>query len=500
MSTPEAPAIPVRLILAAVALVIFLASLGQTVVSTAMPVIVADLGGIEHITWVITAYLLASTVGAPIFGKLGDMFGRKVVMQCGIAIFLLGSVISGLAWNMGIIVLGRTVQGFGGGGLIVVAMAVVADVLPARERGRVQGLLGAVFGVSTVVGPLVGGFVVQQLNWHWIFFLNLPVGLAAFLVLGLALQAPRQRQDRRIDYAGAALLATLLSSAVLVSSIGGSLAPWSSAPVLALIALGLLSLMAFIATEARAEEPILPLALFRNNNFLVVNAVGFLVGTAMFGAITFLPLFLQVVKGVSPATSGMFLLPMMAGLIGTSAIAGQWMTRTGRYKMLPVLSTGILTLGMLLLSTLSPQTPFWQVALFMLITGIGIGPVMSIGVAAVQNAVPVAMLGVATASANMFRLIGGSLGTAVFGAMFASSLAARMPAIGGAAAEGISALDVQAVAALPPEARIHLLESFSQALHPVFLVAAALGLLACLLSMLLRELPLAGAFPAESRA
>lgn len=494
------PAQPVRLILTAVATVLFLASLGQTVVSTALPVIVADLGGMEHVTWVITAYLLASTIGAPVFGKLGDMFGRKIVMQVGIAIFLTGSVVSGLAWNMWLIVLGRAVQGFGGGGLIVVAMALVADVLPARERGKVQGLLGAVFGISTVVGPLLGGFVVQQLNWHWIFFLNLPVGLVALLVLGVALRGSKKRQKRRVDYAGAALLAAFLSAAVLVSSIGGSIQPWSSVPVLTLIALGLVALAGFVLVEARAQEPILPLSLFANNNFLVVNAVGFLVGTAMFGAITFLPLFLQVVKGVSPATSGLFLLPMMAGLISTSALAGQWMTRTGRYKLLPILSTAVLAAGMLLLSTLSLATPLWQVACFMLVTGIGIGPVMSIGVAAVQNAVPVAMLGVATASANMFRLIGGSLGTAAFGAMFAAGLAGRMPRTLGAAARetgadgsvGLSMLDARAVAALPPGLRESVLDNFSQALHPVFLVAAGLGLLASFLSMLLRELPLSG--------
>ncbi len=483
---------PVRLILAAVATVLFAASLGQTVVSTAMPAIVGDLDAMDHITWVITAYLLASTVSAPISGKLGDLYGRKIVLQCGIMVFMAGSIVAGLAWNMGLLVAGRALQGLGAGGLIVVSMAVVADVLPSRDRGKAQGIMGSVFGISTVIGPLLGGFIVQKFNWHWIFFVNIPVGVMALIVLGLVLRPQKVRATPSIDYLGAALLAAFLSSAVLLSNLGGATYAWGSAPTLALGACACIALLAFVAVEARATEPLLPLPLFRINNFVVMNSVGFMVGTTMFGAITFLPLFLQVVKGASPTASGLFLLPMMAGLIGSSFAAGRRMTRTGRYKMLPVASTGALVAGMLLLSTLTSATPLWQVAVFMFVTGIGIGPVISVGVAAIQNAVPVHSLGVGTASANMFRLIGGSIGTSAFGAMFSAGMASALP---DGAEAGFGALDASSVAQMPPQAQDAVLDAFSQALHPVFLAAAALALAACLLSLLVIERPLATTLP-----
>ena len=483
------------LVLAAVAVTLLFASLGQTIVSTALPTIVADLGGLDHITWVITAYLLASTVSAPVCGKMGDMFGRKIVIQTAIGIFLAGAVIAGLAQNMAMMVLGRAVQGLGGGGLIVVSMAVVADVLPARERGRAQGLLGGVFGVSTVIGPLIGGFLVQHLSWHWIFFVNVPVAVVALAVLGVALEHPTERRAHRIDYAGAALLAAVLSVAVLLSSLAKSLG-WTSGAMLALLAGLVVALVAFVMVERRAEAPILPLPLFRINTFLVVNGVGFIVGFAMFGTITFMPLFLQVVKGVSPTASGMFLMPMMAGLLGGSIGAGQIMARTGRYKIMPVASTAVLALGLLLLSRLTPQMPLWQIAGCMALIGLGIGPVMSVGVAAIQNAVPPAMMGVGTASANMFRLIGGSIGTSIFGAMFASGLAARLAGVlPGDAGEGLSAISPAVVATLSPQAQALVKTGFTDALHPIFLMAAVCGLVSVGLSLLLREVPLSTTLP-----
>lgn len=488
--TTDAPDVeerPVRLIILAAASVLFLASLGQTIVSTALPIIVGDLDGLDHITWVITAYLLASTVGAPICGKLGDMYGRKIVLQVAIVMFLAGSVVAGLAGSMAVMVAGRALQGLAGGGLIVVSMAVVADVLPPRQRGRAQGALGGVFGVSTVIGPLLGGFIVQNLSWHWVFFVNLPVGLLALGVLSAVLPGRTDAVKHRIDYAGAILLATLLSTTVLLANLGGTAYPWTSAPVLGLGALVLLSLAAFIVVEQRAAEPILPLSLFTINNFVVANSVGFLVGCAMFGTITFMPLYLQTVQGVLPATSGLFLVPMMVGLIGGSMGAGQLMSRTGRYRILPIISTGVLAVAMLLMSTLSAETRLWQVTLYMLLTGIGIGPVMSVGVAAIQNAVPISMIGIATASANMFRLIGGSLGTSAFGAMFASGIASRVTAIIPGETVGIGSLDAAAVAAFPPDVREAVLSAFAQSLHPVFLVASALAAAACAISFALKE-------------
>lgn len=484
---PE-PAV-LRLILAAVAATLLFASLGQTIVSTAMPVMVADLGGMEHITWVITIYLLASTIGAPLSGKLGDMYGRKLVLQSGIVIFTIGAVICGTAGSMGAVIAGRAVQGLGAGTLIVTSMATVGDLLPPRQRGMAQGVLGGAFGVSTVIGPLLGGFIVEHLNWHWIFFVNLPVGLLAFLVLGAVLPRRAERPKRKVDYAGAALLATLLASVVLLPSAAGSGAGWAGREVLALAALGALALAGFVLVESRAEEPILPMSLFSNNVFLVVNAVGFLVGTGMFGTITFLPLYMQVVKGVSPTVSGLFLVPMMAGLIFSSMAAGRLMSRTGRYKMMPVLSTGIMAVAMVGMTTLSAESPLWMIAGTLVLVGIGLGPVFSVGVAAIQNAIPRSMMGVGTASTNMFRLIGGSVGTAAFGAVFSAGLAQRLSAHLPGTAD-LRSLGAEAVRAMPPEVQARVMEGFSDALHPVFWIAAVAALLACLTSMRLREEPL----------
>ncbi|WP_149787120.1 MDR family MFS transporter [Lutimaribacter pacificus] len=482
-----------RIALAAVAVTLLFASLGQTIVTTAMPIMVADLGGMDHMTWVITAYLLASTIGAPVAGKLGDLFGRKLVVQIGIFVFLAGATLAGLAQSMGVLIAGRAIQGLGGGGLIVVSMAVVADVLPPRQRGQAQGLMGAVFGVSTVIGPLIGGFLVEALSWHWIFFANFPIGLLALVVLHVALPNVKREKAVKLDVAGAFLLATILSVAVLVSNLGGSVLPWNSAELLGLAALGLAALAGFIAVERRASEPVLPLSLFANNTFLVVNTVGFMVGVAMFGTITFMPLYLQVVQGVSPAVSGLFLTPMMVGLITSSAGAGRIMSRTGRYKWMPVLSTALLSLAMLSLTTLSAGSSLWQVALSMVLVGLGLGPVFSIGVAAIQNDIPMHMLGVGTASANMFRLIGGSIGTAAFGALFNANLsrqlAGKLPADSGS---GMGSFSAEMVAHLPLQAQHEVISDFSMALHPVFWIASGLAAVACMVSLRLREAPLPG--------
>ncbi len=487
--------VAVGLGLAAVGITLLFASLGQTSISPALPVIVAELGGLDHITWVMTAYLLASTVGAPIAGKLGDMYGRKVVMQGAILVFTVGAVIGGLAQSMDVLILGRLVQGLGGGSLIVLSMAVVADLLPARERGRAQGILGAAFGVSTVIGPLLGGFLVEALSWHWIFFVNLPVGLLAFVVLGIALES-RKTERKKIDYAGGALLALILSLSVIVSNTGGSLLPWASFEMAGLGLLSAAAVVGFVAVERRAVEPILPMSLFRNNTFLVVNAVGFLVGTAMFGTLTFMPLFLQVVKHVSPTASGLLLLPMMGGLIVTSTVAGQVMSATGRYKALPILSTGLLAVAMFSLTQVSAETPVWSIALSLAGVGIGLGPVFAVGVSAMQNAVPVGMIGVGTASCNMFRLIGGAIGTAAFGAIFAIGMTRELGSLLPGA--GFASLSPALVHDLEPALQAQVLDGFSQALHPVFWIAGALSALACAISCLLKELPLATELPGDA--
>lgn len=494
---PEAQS--VRLIIGAVAVTLLLASLGQTIVSTALPTIVGELGGLDHLTWVVIAYLLSSTVVAPIYGKLGDLYGRKIVLQAAIVIFLIGAVLSALATSMTFLILARTVQGLGGGGLMVVAMTVVADIIPPRQRGKIQGIFGAVFGVATVVGPLLGGFIVERLSWHWIFLINIPLGLLALAVIAVALKPKPNRVAHQIDYMGFVLLTSALSAFVLATSLGGNTFGWMSAPIIGMLALSVVALGLFIWVEARAAEPVLPLRLFRNNTFVVSSSVGFLVGMAMFGSITFLPMYLQLAKGVSPTNSAFQLLPMMVGLIGASTLSGFFMTRTGRYKILPILSTAVLFVGLMLLGTMQLSTPDWQIASFMFLVGVGIGPVNSVGITATQNAVSRDLMGVATAGNTLFRQIGGSIGVSVFGAIFTTNLAARL---GDALPEGggTGAFSAKALQGLPDSVRNQVLEGFAAALHPVFLTAAGAALLAFALSFLLRELPLANTLRQEPEA
>jgi len=504
VSQPQAsevnPPANLPLVLGAVATALLLASLGQTIVTTALPVIVGDLGGLDQLSWAITSYLLAATVVTPIYGKLGDMFGRKIVLQVGIVIFLVGSGLAAISNSMTMLVAARVIQGLGAGGLIVVPMAAVGDLVPPRQRGAIQGWLGGVFGFSTVVGPLIGGFLVEQLSWHWLFLVNLPIGILSFIVITFALHTPQKKVSRAVDYAGAATLALLLSAIVLYTSLGGTVIEWFSIPGIGLLVLAVLGLVGFIVAEGRAQEPILPLSLFRNNAFLVSNIVGFLIGMAMFGSITFLPLFLQMVMHVSPTEAGLRLIPMMGGLIGSSALAGWIMSRWGRYKLLPILSSLILGVAMLLLGTITPHTNIWVISFYMFLAGVGIGPVMSVGVTAIQNAVPRAVLGVGTASANMFRQIGGSIGVSVFGAIFANRLAAELAAHLPAGGSMPAQITVNTVAALPPEIQEPILFAYAYALHPVFWVAAAAAGIAFVTGLMLKEIPLADSFDRSARA
>ena len=490
MSSPIEPAPRVRLIFGALMLVILLASLDQTIVATALPTIVGDLGGLEHLSWVVTAYLLASTITGPLYGKFGDLYGRKPTLQVAIVIFLVGSMLCGIAQNMPELISFRAVQGLGAGGLITTTIAVVGDIIPPRDRGRYQVIFGAVFGVSTIVGPLLGGFFVDNLSWRWIFYVNLPVAAVAMVVIGAVFHTRAERVEHAVDYAGAALLAGGLSAVVLFTSLGGTTFAWSSSESIVLAVLGVVLLAVFLVAERRASEPILPLELFRNRIFSVCAGIGFIIGLALFGSVTYLPIFLQVVKGQSPTASGLQLTPMMGGLLVTSIVSGRLISRFGRYKPFPVAGTAVMTVGMVLLSRLDIHSTGPYAALSMLVLGLGLGMVMQVLVLAVQNAVDYRHMGVATSGSLLFRQVGGSIGIALFGAIFANRLRGNLASHLPPGARVPKTVSPAVVAHLPPAVHAGYVQAVSAALHPVFVVAAIVAVFSFLLTFLLREVPL----------
>src|SRR3954451_24393845 len=467
-------------------LVMLLASLDQTIVSTALPTIVGELGGLEHLSWVVTAYLLAVTAVTPLYGKLGDLYGRKIVLQGALVLFLVGSALCGLAQNMTELIAFRAIQGLGGGGLMVSAQAAIGDVVPPSERGRYSGLFGAVFGVSSIAGPLIGGFLTTNISWRAIFYVNLPLGLAALVVLGFTLPSVTERRRHAIDYAGTALLALGLSAIILLTTLGGNTFDLCSPEIVGMGVAGGGCRAALTVVERRAAEPILPPALFRNRVFVVTSAVALVVGFALFGALTYLPLFQQIVRGLSPTASGLQLLRVMGGLLISSIASGQIISRVGRYKFFPIAGTLVAALGMSLLSSLSASTATGVAALHMLVLGLGLGMVMQVLVLAVQNAVPYEMLGVATSGATLFRSIGGSFGVAVLGAIFTGRLTSELPT--GAAASG--GLDPSAIHRLPAAQRDVFINAFTDALQLVFTVATFVVLVAFVVSWLIPEKPL----------
>ncbi len=476
---------------------LLLAALDQTIVATALPTIVGELGGLEHYSWVVTAYLLTSTVSTPLYGKISDLYGRKAVFQTAILIFLAGSLLAGLAQTMVQLVLCRGIQGAGAGGLMAMTFAVVGDVVAPRERGRYTGYLGSVFAFASVVGPLLGGFIVDHVSWRWVFLINLPVGAMALVVTSSVLKPPLMRRAHRIDVEGAVLLVTAVSCLVLALVWGGTEYPWGSLVIIGLGLAGVVLTLAFVAWESRVPEPTLPLRLFGNRIFSVTAGLGFLIGCGMFGGIIFLPLFLQIVTGASATNSGLLMLPLMGGLMTASITSGRIISRTGRYKVWPVTGMAVAAAGMFLLSLMGPDTTRLESSFCMLVLGLGIGMVMQVLVLAVQNAVAYADLGVATAAATFFRSMGGLFGVAVFGAILNTRMAEELPRLvpaaalaeaGGRASQLLSS--PAQIRLLPPEIRNGIIEALSLSIHSVFLWAIPLLLAGFALSWFLDEIPL----------
>jgi EmrB/QacA subfamily drug resistance transporter len=471
----------------------FLAALDQTIVSTALPTIVGDLGGLKHLSWVVTAYLLASTVSTPLYGKLGDMIGRKPVFLAAILIFLAGSMLAGLSQSMLQLIAFRGLQGVGAGGLMVGAQAIIADIVPPRERGKYMGLIGAVFAVASVAGPLLGGFLVDSLSWRWVFYVNVPIGAFAIAIVVLRLHLPSHHTRHKIDYLGTALLSGGVGALILLTTWGGNQYPWASPEILGLAVGGVVLLSLFVWQESRVAEPIIPLTLFRSRVFDVANAMGFTIGMAMFGAIIFIPLYLQLVYGATPTSSGLRMLPLMFGLLVAAIASGRAISKIGRYKAFPIAGTAILVCGMYLLSRLTVSTPAWQSSVYMLVVGVGIGLVMQVLVLVVQNDARPREIGVATSTATFFRSVGGSFGVAIFGTIFASRLAGQIKHLPAASAKrlagGVHLTPAQAKH-LPPAVHADFLHAFSHALHGVFLWGMAMAVVPFALSWFLREVPL----------
>jgi EmrB/QacA subfamily drug resistance transporter len=489
---PRTEPVPgLRMIFVALMLGMFLAALDQTIVSTALPTIVFDLHGASHLAWVVTAYLIASTVSTPIYGKLGDMMGRKPLFQAAIVIFLAGSMLAGLSQSMLQLIAFRGLQGVGAGGLMVGAQAIIADIVPPRERGKYMGLIGSVFAVASVAGPLLGGFLVDSFSWRWIFYVNLPVGLLAVVIVAARLHLPAHHQRHRIDVLGAVFLTAGVSALILLTTWGGTQYAWDSAMIVGLGIAGVVLLALFVWQERRAPEPLMPGELFHSPVFNVASAMGFTVGMAMFGAIIYIPFFLQIVFGATPTSSGLRMLPLMAGLLVASIASGRAISRMGRYRVFPIAGTAILVVGMFLLSRLEVDTPHWLASVYMAVVGVGIGLVMQVLVLVVQNDADPKDIGAATSTATFFRSLGGSFGVAIFGAIYASHLRTQLGSLPPATAAALAKVrSPEQARHLPALLRLDFTQAFAHALHSVFLWGMLLAILPFALSWFLKEVPL----------
>ena len=500
MAAPPAPQLTHRQILVVFSGLMagmLLAALDQTIVSTALPTIVGELGGLDHLSWVVTAYLLTTTASTPLYGKLSDIYGRRLLFQSAIVIFVFGSVLCGLSQDMLQLIVFRGIQGIGAGGLMAMAFAIIGDIVSPRERGRYTGYLGAVFAVASVAGPLLGGFFVDNLTWRWVFYVNVPIGIVALVITSSVLRLPFARQDHEIDFVGAALLVAGVSTLLLGLVWGGSEYPWGSPVIVGLLVGSVVLTAVFLWWESRTPEPILPLRLFRGRVFSGGVALSFLLGGAMFGAIVFLPLFLQVATGATATNSGLLLLPLMAGLMTTSILSGRVIAKTGHYRRWPIAGMGIAAVGMYLLSTMEPDTTRVASSLYMLVVGVGLGMVMQVLVLAVQNAADFKDLGVATSSVNFFRSLGGSFGVSIFGVLFATLLDDKLvellpPGALGAAGlspEALTATPAQ-IQALPPAILLPVTQAMADSITAIFLCTVPLLAIGVVIAIVLPELPL----------
>lgn len=470
----------------------FLAALDQSIVGTALPRITSDLNGLDKLSWVVTAYLLSSTAATPLWGKISDLYGRRLIFQSAIIIFLVGSALCGFSRNIEELIAFRALQGIGGGGLMALAFATIGDVIPPRERGRYMGYMGAVFGTSSVLGPVLGGWLADGPGWEWIFWLNVPIGAVALVVTSYALKLPHTRREHIIDWWGAAVLVASVSSLLLYVSWAGPDNGWLSGGAIGLLAGALVGTAIFILIELRAAEPIIPMELFKDSIFRTTNAMAVVVGLAMFGAIIFVPLYLQIVMGMSPTKSGLGMLPMVAGLFSTSIPSGNWVTKSGRYRPLPIASTVIVFGALLLLSTLNADSSYWQVGVGMYVLGAGLGLTMQLLTVIVQNSVDPKHMGIATSTITFFRTLGGTFGAALFGAILNVRLTHHLAhSLGSAAAGGkIDTNDVSAIHRLPEPIQSKVIEAFANSLSDVFLSALPVILIAFVISLFIKEIPL----------